>query len=82
MLAQPLASHRFEERSLSFLESHLGISPVVGGHAEYIGYLEGKLRALKTAVSGKERGGIDASEDALAARAIAKRIEQLRLSLN
>ena len=73
-----LVAYSGSERTLSLLESHLGVSPVVGGREDYIGYLEGKLRALEVAVSGKERGGIDASEDALAARAVAKRIEQLR----
>lgn len=77
-----LVAYSGSERTLSLLESHLGVSPVVGGREDYIGYLKGKLRALETAVSGKERGGIDASEDALAARAIAKRIEQLRISMN
>ena len=77
-----LVGYTGEIRSLSEVEAYLGISPVVGGRAEYLGYLEGKLRALNTAIDGMTRADLDTSVEATVARALAKRIELLEAGMN
>ena len=77
-----LAAYSGEIRSLSDVEAYLGVSPVVGGRAEYLGYLEGKLRSLSAAIDGKMRGELDTTVDATVARALAKRIEHLTAGMN
>lgn len=77
-----LVGYTGELRALSEVEAHLGVSPIVGGRAEYLGYLEGKLRALNTAIEGRSRAEIDTSVEATVARAIAKRIELVNASIN
>lgn len=71
-----LAEYRAEARNLTPTEAYLGISPTLGARADYLGYLEGKLRAITAAVLGKERGGIDASEDEAIRAALARKIAE------
>ena len=77
-----LVSYTGELRSLSEVEAHLGVSPIVGGRAEYLGYLEGKLRAINTAIEGMARADLDTSVESTVARALAKRIELLEMGIN
>ena len=64
-------------RELSAVESLLGVSPVLGGRAEYLGYLRTKLKSTCAALRGKETGELDTSAEAMAVRALERRIIQL-----
>ena len=67
-----------EPRRLSEVEAYLGVSPIDGGRVEYIGYLEGKLRAVRSAISGKEAGGVSPSAEREIEAALERRIDELR----
>ena len=47
-----------------------------GDRVEYLGYLEGKKKAVLKALNGKIKGGVDTSEEEAALRLIEERISQ------
>ena len=65
-------------RTLSFGEAELGPDlPHDGDRVEYLGFLEGKRRAVLKALSGKEAGGYDSSEEKERLSIIDQRIAKL-----
>lgn len=57
-------------RSITPQEALLGMADQQEKTPAFLGYLEGKRRALQTAVLGKVRGGIDAAEERMLIRAL------------
>lgn len=59
-----------EDAELGFKMAH------DGDRVEYLGYLEGKKKAVLKALNGKIKGGVDTSEEEAALRLIEERISQ------
>ena len=59
-----------EDAELGFKMAH------DGDRVEYLGYLEGKKKAVLKAINGKIKGGVDTSEEEAALRLIEERISQ------
>ena len=59
-----------EDAELGFKMAHNG------DRVEYLGYLEGKKKAVLKALNGKIKGGVDTSEEEAALRLIEERISQ------
>ena len=78
-----LAGYTGECRDVSPEIAELGLIPSEnGGRVEYLGYLMTKLRSIRTAIAGKEAGGLPTACDVLVASAIEDRIKQLKESQN
>ena len=73
-----LAEYRAEPYEPSFDEFELGKNlPHTHDRVEYLGFLEGKRRAARTALLGKSAGGYDTSEDEERLAIIESRIAKL-----
>ena len=65
-------------RELSCEEAELGLDlPHEGDRVEYLGYLEGKMKAARKALEGRLRGGVDTTEEERALRLIEERISRI-----
>lgn len=65
-------------RELSCEEAELGLDlPHEGDRVEYLGFLEGKRKAARTALTGKGAGGYDTSDEEERLSIIEKRIAKL-----
>ena len=73
-----VAEYCGESRELSFEEAELGLEAShVEDRIEYLGFLEGKRKAARTALMGKVAGGYDTDEDKERLSIIEKRIAKL-----
>ena len=73
-----VAEYCGESRELSFEEAELGLEAShVEDRIEYLGFLEGKRKAARTALMGKVAGGYDTDEDKERLGIIEKRIAKL-----
>lgn len=68
-----------EKRCVSDTEAELGFDiPHDVDRVEYLGYLEGKKKAIVKALNGKIKGGVDTSADEEALRLIEERISGIK----
>ena len=73
-----VAEYCGESRELSFEEAELGLEAShVEDRIEYLGFLEGKRRAARIALRGKETGGYDTADEEERLAIIEKRIAKL-----
>ena len=74
-----VAEYKGEVVMISDAEADLGFDlPHEGDRVEYLGYLEGKRRAILKALNGKITGGLDTSVDEAALRLIDERISTVQ----
>lgn len=73
-----LAEYSGEPYSLDHISAELGIIPDEGRRAEYVGYLEVRLRAVMRALYGKRASGAPVSEEAALAAALTERIRMIK----
>ena len=73
-----VAEYTAEVRELSFEEAELGIDlPHSGDRVEYLGFLEGKRKAAKTALIGKSAGGCETADEEERIALIEQRIAKI-----
>ena len=74
-----VAEYTGEVKEISDAEAELGFSmPHHEDRVEYLGYLDGKRKAVLKAVNGKMKGGLDATEDEKMLALIEERISTLK----
>ena len=72
-----VAEYTGTKGEISNEDAELGFNMVHDGdRVEYLGYLEGKKKAVLKALNGKIKGGVDTTEDEAALRLIEERISQ------
>lgn len=74
-----VAEYTGEERVITDAEAELGLlMPHNDDRVEYLGYIEGKRKAIVKAIDGKIKGGIDPQRDEAMLRLIDERISSLK----